>query len=253
MDKGLNEINYETSADSTTVEKLESLLDAIEDLERQESEVQSRCIVEYAKLLAEVSELEDMLQNDVGGDFVYGILDDSINESKERLNMLKKELASKLRAILLLRRQLDDIPVPAELLQYELCFSQLYTSIQKKLRQTRKYYETFNALLEIKELMLKETSLLNSISSQFQNAITSPTGRTKLVDSMKGILQGIQQKLEKVQLAFESEQKACEALKEKHRIAISEQRHCYSLLKAFQEECARNERLRQARTLQPSS
>ncbi|XP_071919703.1 uncharacterized protein [Coffea arabica] len=226
MDKGLNEINYETSADSTTVEKLESLLDAIEDLERQESEVQSRCIVEYAKLLAEVSELEDMLQNDVGGDFVYGILDDSINESKERLNMLKKELASKLRAILLLRRQLDDIPVPAELLQYELCFSQLYTSIQKKLRQTRKYYETFNALLEIKELMLKETSLLNSISSQ---------------------------KLEKVQLAFESEQKACEALKEKHRIAISEQRHCYSLLKAFQEECARNERLRQARTLQPSS
>ncbi|XP_071919704.1 uncharacterized protein [Coffea arabica] len=171
MDKGLNEINYETSADSTTVEKLESLLDAIEDLERQESEVQSRCIVEYAKLLAEVSELEDMLQNDVGGDFVYGILDDSINESKERLNMLKKELASKLRAILLLRRQLDDIPVPAELLQYELCFSQLYTSIQKKLRQTRKYYETFNALLEIKELMLKETSLLNSISSQSPQSV----------------------------------------------------------------------------------
>ena len=62
----------------------------LQDLERQESAVQSRCIVEYAKLLAEVSELEDMLQNDVGGDFVYGILDDSINESKERLNMLKK-------------------------------------------------------------------------------------------------------------------------------------------------------------------
>lgn len=40
----------------------------------------------------------------------------------------------------------------------------LYT--QEKHRQTRKHYDTYNALLEIKELMLKEISLLNSIDSQ---------------------------------------------------------------------------------------
>ena len=39
-------------------------------------------------------------------------------------------------------------------------------NVQGKHRQTRKYYATYNALLEIKELMLKETSLLNSIISQ---------------------------------------------------------------------------------------
>ncbi|KAL3500430.1 hypothetical protein ACH5RR_039523 [Cinchona calisaya] len=253
MDESLKERSNEVTVDSTTAEKLQSILDSFEDLEREESKVQSCCIVEYSKLLAEVNELEDMLQNNVGGDCLYDILDDGLDESKERLNLLKKELASKLRAILLLRRKIDDVPVPAELLQYELCFSQVYTSIQKKLRQTRKHYETFNALLEIKELMLKETSLLNSISSQFQNAITSPNGRIKLIDSMEGILQGIQQKLEKVQLVLESEQKVCEVVKEKHRKALLEQRHCYSLLKAFQEECARNERLRRRQTLQTSS
>lgn len=117
-------------------------------------------------------------------------------------------------------------------------------TIQRKLQQTQKFYETYNALLEIKELMVKETSLLNSISSQFQGAITTPTGRSKLIDSMEGILQGIQQKLEKIQVSKESEERVCDAVKGQYRKSLSEQRHCYSLLKSFQEECTRNERLR---------
>ena len=44
----------------------------------------------------------------------------------------------------------------------------------------------------------------------------------------------ISQKLEKVQLGLQAEQKVCDALKERHAAAIAEQRHCYSLLKAFQ-------------------
>jgi len=41
-----------------------------------------------------------------------------------------------------------------------------FAYVQGKHQQTHKYYATYNALLEIKELMLKETSLLNSIISQ---------------------------------------------------------------------------------------
>lgn len=44
--------------------------------------------------------------------------------------------------------------------------SLVFSNVQGKHHQTRKYYATYNALLEIKELMLKETSLLNSIISQ---------------------------------------------------------------------------------------
>ncbi|KAI7987103.1 hypothetical protein LOK49_LG13G02479 [Camellia lanceoleosa] len=54
----------------------------------------------------------------------------------------------------------------AEQRGYEHCFLELYVHIQEKLRQTRELYVTFNAMLEIKDLMLKETSMLNSISSQ---------------------------------------------------------------------------------------
>lgn len=120
----------------------------------------------------------------------------------------------------------------------------MFANVQEKHRQTRKYYATYNTLLEIKELMLKETSLLNSISSQFQDAITTTNGCTKLIASMEGIVKGSQQKLQKVELGLQEEQKVSDALKKRYAAAIAEQRRCYSLLKAFQEECAKNERLR---------
>nr|GEY65743.1 coiled-coil domain-containing protein 93 isoform X1 [Tanacetum cinerariifolium] len=60
---------------------------------------------------------------------------------------------------------------------------------------------------------------------------------------MEGISKSIQQKLQNVQLTLQAEQKACEALKKKHAAANLEKRRCYTLLKAFQDECTRNERL----------
>ncbi|KAL2922701.1 Coiled-coil domain-containing protein 93-like protein [Bienertia sinuspersici] len=103
-----------------------------------------------------------------------------------------------------------------------------------RLRQTGQYYETYNALLEIKELMLKETSLLNSVESQFGDAIVNPAGRTKLIDSMEAILKGIQQKLEKVQLWSASGAKNNDALRERYSAAISNRRYCSILMKDFQ-------------------
>nr|GLL46796.1 coiled-coil domain-containing protein 93 [Ipomoea trifida]GMD89901.1 coiled-coil domain-containing protein 93 isoform X2 [Ipomoea batatas]GMD92211.1 coiled-coil domain-containing protein 93 isoform X2 [Ipomoea batatas] len=51
---------------------------------------------------------------------------------------------------------------------------------------------------------------------------------------MEGILQGTQQKLEKVQLALESEMEVREIRKAKYVSTISEQRKCNSLLKTLQ-------------------
>ncbi|KAL7187528.1 hypothetical protein ACSBR1_037583 [Camellia fascicularis] len=226
------------------VQRLLSLSQSLKALEMQESEHKSNCNAKYSKLQAEVNELENIIS--CGNDdtnLSHGI-NHSLYNSLERLNSAKRELAVKLREIVLLKRQLDDVPSQEELIQYEHRFSELYVHIQEKLRQTRELYATFNAMLEIKDLMLKETSLLNSISSQFQDAITSTAGRTKLIDSMEGISKGTQQKLEKVQLALEAERNARDAVKQRYAAAIVEQRSCYSLLKAFQEECTKNERLR---------
>ncbi|KAL6985342.1 hypothetical protein U1Q18_018718 [Sarracenia purpurea var. burkii] len=202
-------------------------------MEKQESVLKSDCNAKCSKVQAEVNELENIIScgnddNDLCGSNYY------LENLFERLNSGKTELTVKLREIVLLKRQLDDVPSQAELIQYEHRFSELYVHIQEKLRQTRKFYATFNALLEIKDLMVKETSLLNSISSQFEDAITSTTGRMKLIDSMEGITKGTQQKLEKEQSVLQAEQRICDAVKERYAAAIAEQRSCYSLLKALQ-------------------
>ncbi|KAF5936199.1 hypothetical protein HYC85_027328 [Camellia sinensis] len=156
------------SREGTTdvVQRLLSLSQSLKALEMQESEHKSNCNAKYSKLQAEVNELENIIScgND-DANLSHGI-NHSLYNSLERLNSAKRELAVKLREIVLLKRQLDDVPLQEELIQYEHRFSELYVHIQEKLRQTRELYATFNAMLEIKDLMLKETSLLNSISSQ---------------------------------------------------------------------------------------
>ncbi|XP_073000041.1 uncharacterized protein [Typha latifolia] len=161
-------------------------------------------------------------------------IDDSVNKSFNKLDFIKKELAAILRTILSVRRQIDDVPTQPELIQYERRFSELFLQIQEKHRQTHKLYATYNTLLEIKELMLKETSLLNSINSQFNDAMTNTISCSKLVDSMENITKGTQQKLEKVQHSLVGEQKNSIFLKEKYAAATTEQRLFSSLLKAFQ-------------------
>lgn len=230
--------------DVSVQEELIPLLRSLKELEKQESEVRSNCDAKRSALEDAVCDLEERVAKGSDGEIHEEDLDVLLAESLDHLTSAKKELAATLREIVSLKRQIDDVPCQSELLQYERRFSELNVCIQEKLQQTRKLYGTYNALLEIKDLMLKEISLLNSIGSQFQDVIGTPGGRVKLIDSMEGVMKGIQQKLGKVQLGLQEEQRRCDASKEKYTSAAAEQRKCYTVLRAFQEECTRNDRLR---------
>ncbi|XP_019416508.1 PREDICTED: coiled-coil domain-containing protein 93 isoform X1 [Lupinus angustifolius] len=222
------------------VQKLIYLMTSLKKLERQENHFQSNCDSKHSELQAEISELKRKIANGWDSKSLSDGLHCSFSDLLERLDLTKKQLASKLRDIVALRRQIDDLPCQSEIIQYEHRLSELYAQIQGKHQQTHKYYATYNALLEIKELMLKEASLLNSIISQFQEALSSTDGRAKLVHSMEGIVKGSQQKLEKVQLAFREEEKNLTDFKDKYAAAAGQHKRLYSLLKAFQVECAKN-------------
>lgn len=237
----LQEKINEEDGNIDVVQRVKVLLESVEALEKQEGELRTSCEQKRSNLQAEVNELERISNseeiNSHSGDL------QSFRDLGENWQSAK-ELAAKLRAVLSLKRRLDDQPSPSELIQYERRFSELYVQIQEKHQQTRQYYATYNALLEIKELVQKETSLLNSISSQFQDAMTSTAGRAKLIGSMEAVLQGTQQKLGKVQLGLQEEQRKCDVFKEEYAASVVEQRRCSSILKAFQEECTKNEKLR---------
>ncbi|KAF3531755.1 hypothetical protein DY000_02036786 [Brassica cretica] len=182
-------INAE-GVDVSVQEELLPLLRSLKELEKQESEVRSNCDAKRSALEDAVCDLEERVAK---GEIPEEDLDVLLVESLDHLTSAKKELAATLREIVSLKRQIDDVPCQSELLQYERRFSELNVCIQEKLQQTRKLYGTYNALLEIKDLMLKEISLLNSIGSQFQDVIGTPAGRVKSIDSMEGVMKGIQQ------------------------------------------------------------
>ncbi|VVB10656.1 unnamed protein product [Arabis nemorensis] len=227
-----------------SVQELIPVLRSFKELEKQESEVRARCNAKRSALEDAVYDLEERVAKGHDGEISKEDLDALLVESLDQLTSAKKELAATLREIVSLKRQIDDVPCQSELLQYERRFSELNVCIQEKLQQTRKLYATYNALLDIKDLMLKEISLLNSIGSQFQDVIGTSDGRVKLIDSMEGVMKGIQQKLGKVQLGLQEEQRHCDTSKEKYTAAAAEQRKCDIVLKAFQEECSKNDRLR---------
>lgn len=228
------------------VERVVSLLHELKHLEKKESDFRMHCKQRRAEMQAGIAQLTSQtLKSDENEDYPAAF-ENSLKADLLKLEALRIELAKKHRAVALLQRRLDDIPSQTELIQYERRFVELYEHIQAKLRETRRYYGMYNALAEGNELTLKEISLLNSISSQFEGAIMSTLGRSKLLDSMEGIAKGIQQKLGKMQVRDQEEQRTYNALKEKHGEAIAEQRHYYSLVKSFQDECARNEILRAA-------
>ncbi|ESQ53909.1 hypothetical protein EUTSA_v10025779mg [Eutrema salsugineum] len=227
-----------------SLQELIPLLKSLKELEKQESEVRSNCNAKRSALEDAVCDLEERVAKGSDGEIPEEDLDVLLVDSLDHLTSAKKELAATLREIVSLKRQIDDVPCQSELLQYERRFSELNGCIQEKLQQTRKLYGTYNALLEIKDLMLKETSLLNSIGSQFQDVIGTSAGRVKLIDSMEGVMNGIQQKLGKVQHGLQEEQKFCDTSKEKYTAAAAEQRKCNNVLRTFEEECTKNDSLR---------
>ncbi|XP_048133862.1 coiled-coil domain-containing protein 93 [Rhodamnia argentea] len=218
----------------SVVHRLMLLMESLKVLEKKDVDLQSDYTAKKSDLDAKIIYLEEKISNGYDSKSLHDDLDHCISMSLEKLHLAKKELAARLRMVLSVKRQLEDVPSQSELIQYERRFCELNMNIEEIHRQTRKYYATYNALLEIKELMLKETSLLSSLDSQFQDAISDTAGRLKLIDSMEGILKGIKQKLEKVQDGIQADQRVCNTLREKYAAAASSQRRGSSLLKALQ-------------------
>lgn len=228
------------------VQDLITLLDQSMNFERVEAEFRSSCKKKRAELIARIKHLQDPAQS-LEQDIEQRAEVEAMYEAEsQKLRSARKELAEKCREVALLQRQVDDVPAQSELIQYERRFVELYLHIQRKLRETRKYFATYNALAEAHELTMKETSLLNSIHSQFEAAMMTTGGRVKFVESMDGIVKGVKQKLGKMEKRFQAEKDTYSTLKEKHVACVAAQRNYFSLLKLFQEECARSEKLRSA-------
>ncbi|KAL3696439.1 hypothetical protein R1sor_010515 [Riccia sorocarpa] len=233
------------------VQRVMGLLKRAKMLERKEAGFRTDCRRKRSDMQLRIKELLDpgvlpFEDNERGAE-----INKAYNADRQKWKLLRSELSKKNLAVAALQRRIGEMPAQTELMQYERRFVELYLHIQRKLRETRKYFATYNALAEANELTVKELSLLNSIHGQFEVAMTTPGGRAQFVSSMENIAKGVLQKLDQIEKRYEAEHSTYTALKEKHTAAVATQRQYYALVKRFQEECARSEKIQA--TLEQSS
>lgn len=85
----------------------------------------------------------------------------------ENLRLARLQLAKKNRAVILVQRQLDDIPDNIELAQYQRRFLELYNQVSAKHKETKQYFTLYNTLSDTRLYMEKELTYLNSIYDNY--------------------------------------------------------------------------------------
>lgn len=101
---------------------------------------------------------------------------------KKRLVAIRQMVARKNRAVLLLRRKIDEVPTFAELSQYGRMLLELYEQINAKFVETRKYYNSFNSLDDSRRFLERELSILKSIADQYGEAMKSKPNKEQFVN-----------------------------------------------------------------------
>lgn len=98
----------------------------------------------------------------------------------------------------MVQRQIDEIPSRSELQQYQLQLMELYDQIAVKLTETRKYFQTYNALDDTQTFLTKEISILNSVYDNYRPAMKSEKSKEKLLEQLKVIISSVEANLDKV-------------------------------------------------------
>ena len=244
LENNLNElIILEESHSIDKQRSLKALKTAImnnEKLKIQENNFKSQCKIDKTNMLEELSALEDQNQSSSEGKLLKQV-QESYKKGYTKYERIKKVLADTNLSVSAHRRSIDDIPTRSELIQYERRFGELYAQTAQRLAETRKYYTLYNNLDTTLGFLKKEVRLLNSISDNFDVAMTDVYTKEEYLNQCSEIVKGaestlIQQKQIKDDCEIEGN-----SLKSKLNALVNEQRAYYKAIKDFQIECDKNE------------
>eukprot|EP00270_Netrium_digitus_P017629 TRINITY_DN6518_c0_g1_i1.p1 TRINITY_DN6518_c0_g1~~TRINITY_DN6518_c0_g1_i1.p1 ORF type:complete len:282 (+),score=77.67 TRINITY_DN6518_c0_g1_i1:141-986(+) len=174
-----------------------------------------------------------------------GVLEENLRYEEEQVRVLRMVLAQKCREVAVLRREKEKFGLSRiELLQFERRFVELNEMMEKKETEARACYATFNMQADIHGFLTKEISLLDSIHTQLDAALSSQAGRANLLSSLSSLAANVQQTADRLRLRVDSEAVKVESLRQQQQTKAATVREFYVTLRHFQEEYERGERLR---------
>ncbi|CAI5705110.1 hypothetical protein KXD40_008668 [Peronospora effusa] len=246
----MEEVEAQTPKDAATQEhlvKLQQLMKKNEELKHEKNEFRAKCRLELETLQEQVEKLKLQVAEDASNQ----------DEEAQRLNEIehmhaqvaqkhkemKLEAAKQTRAVHLKMKQIDEIPTRIELVQYEKRFVELYDEVALTLDETRKYYCVYNTIKTTHEFLEKEISLINSISENFDVAMSSKAATQAFFMQIENIIHSVQGTVAKQKIARDDHQCRVETLESKYQLLLEQERTYVNAIRQFQKECEMNEKL----------
>ena len=156
---------------------------------------------------------------------------------------VRAQLAALNQSIARIDRSIEDVPTRAELLQYEKRFVELYHVVSLNLAETKKYYALYNSLRDAYQFMGNEKSLLESIIAQYPQASKAKAGKEHFVSNMDSVIVGVDRQRAAKQGELDKEKGARDGLVAQYNALMDKQRSYFKMVKDFQQECLKNEKL----------
>tara|TARA_R110002050_G_scaffold120059_2_gene237960 strand:- start:900 stop:2789 length:1890 start_codon:yes stop_codon:yes gene_type:complete len=234
----------ETPENAEDLRMLKELVALNESLKQQEKEFRSSCVRER-KRLQELIANDQLSPEDEEEMQRIEMVEQTFKEDSEKLTQLRSMAAKKTRDIAMVKRRIDEIPSRTELTQYQQALLDLYEQVDAKLNETRQYYSTYNTLTNTLEFWQSEVKLMESISTNYKNAMKNEKTKEVFLKQLQEKLQIVETNIAKANEKLTVEKESLDDIKGKYAKLLEKERAYFKATKDFQEECALNERLRQ--------
>ncbi|CAI5732106.1 unnamed protein product [Peronospora destructor] len=246
----MEEVEAQTPKDATTQEhlvKLQQLMKKNEELKHEKKELRAKCRLELETLKERIEKLKLHVAQDANSQDEEALRLNEIEhmhaQVAQKHKEMKVEAAKQTRAVHLKMKQIDEIPTRIELVQYERRFVELCDEVALTLDETRKYYCVYNTIKTTLEFLEKEISLINSISENFDTAMSSKTATQAFFMQIENIIQSVQGTVAKQKTARDGHKFSVETLESKYQLLLEQERTYVNAIREFQKECEKNEKL----------
>lgn len=237
----------EQSENRHLLEALEGLVDRNKALTEQEAAFKAKCKADRSAMQEEIKELEQRLQAGDAEDKEFEAIEGNHEKVSRRHMRMRAVVAQRNQEIAQLSRLIDEVPTRTELLQYEKRFVELYDTVTQKLDETRKYFEVYNTLEQKHEYLRREESLISSITDQFEASMKSKSSRQAYLEQCEKLIADVRKTVERQQATLDAKRATLDEQKRGYQEQLELQRRYFKAVKAFQEECDKNEGLVQQR------
>lgn len=234
----LHELNQEES-ETSKIKEIEDLIILNDDLKAQEIQFKDHCKRELEtlnKLIEETKKAKINAPVETCTD-----LTDDIDDTLNKIRVLRIKLAKVNREVALLQRQVDDIPKRAELAQYQKRFVELYNQVAVKHKETKQYYSLYNTLEDTRFWMKKELSLLNSIIESYPEALISSKSKEEFLEQFQNIIENVRSSKSKAEQKLDKEKQTRDQLSDTLHSLVEQQRKYVAAIKQLGVECRKQE------------